>query len=265
MDRKMNYDTFREPLGEWAEKLKPFIEGEEMWKIYQRIKDDASREQIVPKSTDTFRAFKACRPGDLKVVFYLQDPYPRLYKDGTPQASGIAMDCRYSPDGKIQPSLEFWYDAIDRFLVDEEYPEGYGRIDDPRKCLRIGNLDYLHEQGVILLNTDLTCKKGKTASHEGLWEPFQQFLLSEVMYGTTGIIYVLCGKSSHGLDKYINPLGNHIFYLEHPFAAGHRGDDVWRDENIFSKINTLLVDNNGKHAKIWWDKKDWEFYKEPPF
>ena len=265
MEQKMKYDKFREKFDSWAEKFKPFIEGKEFWDIYQVLKADTQKEMIVPKREETFRAFTECRAGDLRVLFYLQDPYTRLYKDGTPQACGIAMDCRNSPDGKLQPSLELWYDAIDRFLEDEKYPEGYSRIDNPRKCLRTPNLGYLHEQGVMLLNTDLTCKKEKTGSHEGLWKPFQKYFLQEVMTSYTGIIYVLCGKSSHGMEKFINPLGNYIFKLEHPAAAAHRGDNIWRDQNIFSKINRILVDNYGKHYKIWWDKKDWEFYKDPPF
>lgn len=279
MEQKMDFQTFRKPLGEWAEKLKPFIESKEAYEIYQKIKADAQHSRkmepyrkpeypfIVPRSKETFRAFEACRPGDLKVIFYLQDPYPRLYKNDEPQACGIAMDCRNSPDGKLQPSLQFWYDAIDRYMGSKDYklPDGIKRMDDPPKCERSPNLDYLHEQGVMLLNTDLTCKVGKTASHEGLWRPFQKYFLEEVMYGTTGIIYVLCGISSRVLKEHINPLGNYIFEIEHPFAAGHRGDDIWRDDNIFAKINKILEDNNGKHYKIWWDKQDWDFYKNPPF
>lgn len=268
MEQKMNFQTFEEPLGDWAPKLKPFIEGREMWELYQKIKADATTQRIVPNSKDTFRAFKVCPPHQVRVIFYLQDPYPRLYKDGTPQATGIAMDCRYTPDGKkLQPSLEYWYDAIDRYLASPDYvlPEGYSKTETIHRCIRTPNLDYLHEQGVMLLNTDLTCKVNKTSSHEGYWEAFQKYLLTEVMYGTTGIIYVLCGKSSHALEQYINPLGNYIFKLEHPFAAGHRGDEIWRDEGIFAKINKILKDNNGKHYGIWWDKSDWEFYSNPPF
>jgi uracil DNA glycosylase len=273
----MNYQTFKEPLGGWAEKMKPFIEGQEMWDLYQKIKADAKKDMIVPRSTETFRAFKACAPHELRVMFFLQDPYPRLYRDGTPQACGIAMDCRNSPEGKLQPSLELWYDAIDRFLQSDDYklPKGYGIPEEAcikhgipitvKKAVRTGNLDYLHEQGVMLLNTDLTCKMGKTGSHEGYWRDFYRYLLTDVLYGTTGIIYVLCGKTSHTMEEFINPLGNYIFKTEHPMAAGHRGDEVWRDEKIFAKINKILIDNHGENYQIWWDKSDWDFFKDPPF
>lgn len=267
MEKKMKFETFREPLGLWADKMRPFIEGEKMWDIYQRLKADAKSQKIVPNSTDTYRAFKMCEPRNIKVIFYLQDPYPRLYKSGEPQATGIAMDCRNTPDGKkLQPSLDLWYDAIDRFLEkDEEYPDGIERMDKPRRCERTPNLDYLHEQGVMLLNTDLTCKVDRTASHKGVWKEFQKYFLTEVMTNHTGIIYVLCGEASLAMEEFINPLGNYIFKVEHPAAASHRGDEVWRDQDIFAKINRIIVDNNGKYDRIWWDKKDWDFYKEPPF
>lgn len=260
----MNFETFRKPLGGWAEKFRPFIEGEGMLKIYDKLRADSVTDMIVPRVGEVFRAFETCDPNNLKVVFYLQDPYPRLYKDGTPQACGIAMDCRNSPEGKLQPSLELWYDAIDRYLEKNYvHMDKYERIKYPYKCERSPNLDYLHEQGVMLLNTDLTCKMNKTSSHKGYWKEFQRYFLGEVMYGTSGIIYVLCGETSHDLDQFINPLGNYIFKLEHPMAAGHRGDNLWRDKEIFETIDKLLKDNN--NYRIFWDKKDWDFYKSPPF
>lgn len=261
----MNFETFK-TMGGWADKFRPFIEGEGMLKIYEKLRADRKTDMIVPRVEEVYRAFSACDPKDLKVIFYLQDPYPRLYKDGTPQACGIAMDCRNSAEGKLQPSLELWYDAIDRYL-EKDYVQldGYKRTKYPYKCQRSPNLDYLHEQGVMLLNTDLTCKVNKTSSHEGYWKGFQEYFLKEVLYSTTGIIYVLCGNTSHNMEEYINPLGNYIFKLEHPMAAGHRGDDLWKDKGIFSTINRILTENNGKGSQIFWDKKDWDFYREPPF
>lgn len=248
VEKKMCYDEFEGSLGDWAPHFRPFIEGEKMYDIYQRIKKDAERERILPTSDNTYRAFKTTRYGQVKVIFYLMDPYPRVYKGGIPQATGIAMDCSNSPDGKIQPSLEKWYDAIE-----DSYQKPITR--DP-------SLEYLHEQGVMMLNTDLTCKKDKTASHEGLWEPFQAYFLREVMYGTVGVVYVLCGKSSQRMKKYINPLGNYIIELEHPAAASHK-QTMWKYDNIFKRINTLLKDD-GKF-EIMWDSTDWHTYSDPPF
>jgi uracil DNA glycosylase len=245
---KLDFESFKPKLGAWADKFKPFIESKDMWDIMQNIKTDSTKTTIVPKSSDTFRAFATIVPSDLRVIFILMDPYPRKYKDGSMQATGIAMDCSNSPDGRLQPSLDYFYDAMET---------EYGK-----KVTRSKSLLYLHEQGVMMYNSDLTCKINKTESHAGYWDKFQKYFLQEVMYGTTGIIYVLCGKSSQKLEKYINPLGNYIFKLTHPSSAQY-GAGVWDSKGIFKTINRILKENND--FEILWDKKEWDEYSTPPF
>jgi uracil-DNA glycosylase len=246
---RLNFDTIEPRLGTWAKKLRPFVEGKEMWDIYQTLKQDRLRETIVPDSKDTFRAFSTTDISNVKVIFYLMDPYPKRYYGGDKklQATGIAMDCSNSPNGKMQPSLEIWYDAMEKDLG--------------RKVKRSLDLTYLHEQGVMMLNTDLTCKINKTASHKGLWEPFQKYFLEEVLGSDTHIIYVLCGVSSRRMERYINPFCK-IFKLDHPMAAG-RTHTEWDCDNIFLKINRILKDNNTQ--EIFWDREEWEEFKNPPF
>lgn len=245
---KLDYEDFAGMFGQWAEIFKPFIESKEMWDIYQRLKTDAQKEIIVPSSDMTFRAFSKTPPDRLKAIFFLMDPYPRRYKNRVNQATGVAMDCSNSPDGSIQPSLEIFYDGIEKDLS--------------IKVERSPSLDYLLDQGVMMLNTDLTCKLNKTASHERVWEPFQRFFLQELSK-RTGLIYVLAGNSSHRMERFIpQPIGNHIFKIEHPMAAGHKHMD-WNHKGIFKSINKILKENN--HAAIHWDKREWDKYQEPPF
>lgn len=243
---KLNFESFKTKLGEWSDKFRPFIESKEMWDIMQKVKKDAFEEGVVPESPNTFRAFSTVKPSDIKVIFYLMDPYPRLYKDGKPQATGIAMDCSNSPDGKLQPSLINWYNALEK---------------EVGKVQRTADLTYLHEQGVMMLNTDLTCIVNKTSSHEGLWEPFQKYFLENVVQSDTQIIYVLCGKVSHKLEKYINPFCT-IFKLSHPASASHSHTD-WDSKGVFKTINKLLKERN--NFEIFWDVKAWEALKQLPF
>lgn len=244
---RIDYEKIKDRFGEWGPKLKPFIESEQMWKIFEKIRQDAQTERIVPESKNTFRALATTSPSNLKVIFYLMDPYPRRYSNKTFQATGIAMDCSNTPNGKLQPSLEIFYDAISKDLG--------------RKVTYSPSLEYLHQQGVMLFNTDLTCKLNKTESHKGLWEPFQKYFLEEVLGSDTHIIYVLCGKSSKRMERYINPFCK-IFKLDHPAAASHSHTD-WDHDGIFNKINRILKENN--QPEVFWDKKDWEEYSTPPF
>lgn len=247
VQNRMDYKDFEPLFGDWAEKFKPFIESEDMFKIYKRIKEDAQKETICPNSTDVFRAFSTTNPNRVKVVFSLLDPYPRKYKEnGKKQATGIAMDCSNSPDGRLQPSLEKFYEAIEREL----------KI----KIERSPSLEYLHEQGVMMTNTDLTCKMNKTGSHSRLWDPFQKYFLETVMGSKAGTIYVLCGKEAHRLDRYIFPIGNHIFKVEHPSAAA-RDERAWNTDGLFTKINKIFTEQG--NGLIFWDKKAWD--EELPF
>lgn len=229
----MNYSKFESLLGDWGPKLRPFIESEDCDKLYTQLKAEGKRgKKILPLSSNIYRAFLETPYSDLKVVFVLLDPYPTIKKDGTIVADGIAMSCANTEI--LQPSLELFYDAIE---------------DDLYKGLNLHNerfpdLKYLCNQGIMLLNTALTVEANKTGSHTELWKPFMKYLYEEVFAKyNNGLIFVLCGKVSQELAKYINPLQHYIYELEHPaFAARQmRG---WKHEKIFSKINYLLQENN---------------------
>ena len=81
---------------------------------------------------------------------------------------------------------------------------------------------------------------------------------------TNGIIYILAGKASQKLEKYINPLGNYIWHIEHPAAAAHKNSD-WDYQDIFDKTNKVLEQNNGPLYKIFWNKEDYDMKDELPF
>lgn len=242
---RLDYKDFEPKFGKWAEKFKPFIEGEEMYKIFEKLKEDSKKEIICPESSNTFRAFSASDPDNVHVVWYLMDPYPRRYKDKKLQATGIPMDCSNSADGRLQPSLQLFYEGIKEDMH-------YREVDQSP------SLQYLLDQGVLLMNTDLTCKLNKTNSHEGLWAPFQRFFLEEIMAKKSGIIYVLSGKVSHAMEKYIYPIGNYIIKTEHPAAGTHKNME-WKHDNVFSKVDNILR-TNGKKV-IEWNKA----YYDLPF
>lgn len=242
----MDYSKFEPLLGTWGPKLKPFIESPECDGLYGFLKAETKRgKDIFPLFSNTYRAFLETPYTELKVVFVLMDPYPKKTYDGVIIADGIAMSCANT--GKLQPSLEKFYDAIEDDLYkgsnlkNEKFPD----------------LKYLCNQGIMLLNTALTVEKEKTNSHTEVWKPFMKYLYEEIFAQyNNGLIFVLCGKSSHEMEKYINPLQHYIFKLEHPaFAA--RQTRPWDHENIFSKINYLL-DQNNKFKPQW-------IYESAPF
>lgn len=247
-EERLDYNEFAPLFGMWAGLFKPLIEGKAMYDIYQKIKSDSQKEIIAPKWEDVFRAFACSSPENIKSVWYMMDPYPKRYRNRTFQATGIAMDCSNSPDGKLQASLEEFYKGMQKDLG---HPVEYSP-----------NLEYLLDQGVLLLNTDLTCKLKKSGSHKKLWEPFQKYFLEEIMGKYTGIIYVLAGKESHRMEKFILPVGNYIMKIDHPVTASYTNTD-WNCQGVFTKTNKLLKENN--NCEIYWNKEDWEINNDPPF
>lgn len=243
MSKKLGWESFKERFHpSWHSYIKPIIESEEVWEIYQKLKAVSGRgKRIVPESKNTFRTFKEMNLNNLKIVWVLQDPYPGIYSDGTPQATGIAMDCSNSPDGRIQPSLSKFYEGIQASLQQEiEYSK---------------DLLYLQQQGVMLLNSDLTCEAHSSASHETWWEPFMKKLFKDCLSYRNGLIYIFSGDSSKRLEKYVFKLGNYTFNTEHPARASY-GQRPWKYEDVFNKSNQIIKGNLGAVEQIYWSKKE---------
>lgn len=234
----MEYSKVEELLGDWGPKLRKFIESPEFDKIYEFLKQQ-SREgrTICPESKNVFRAFKECPYDNLKCIFILQDPYSWV-KNNVYTADGIAISCRNT--GYCQPSLDLFYEGIEDDL----------KIKVPREP----DLTYLANQGILFLNTSLTVEMNKPNSHKGVWTKFTEYLIEEAinMYNR-GLVYVSFGKEAIPASKLVVPFLHWGFEIEHPAAAAHK-DRKWNHQNIFSRINTIMKNNN--NHKINWSYEE---------
>ena len=101
-----------------------------------------------------------------------------------------------------------------------------------------GDLTYLAEQGVLLLNTSLTVRQSKPGSHSKIWNQFTELLLQSLMSKTENIVFLLWGNHAKKYKAYID---NKHKYLEatHPSPLGaNRGG--WFGCKHFSKTNDIL-------------------------
>ena len=247
---KLDVEKFRPLLGEWFDDLKPIFETKEMYNLYREFKE--CKEHITPKSSDLFKFLEYCPKNDLKLIIIGQDPYPsRYYKSKEFQATGIAFDCSNSPDGKIQPILEaFWNGLSHEF---------------DRELTREKDLKFLCEQGVLLANRALNCKLNKTGSFMGKWDFFWKYFFEEIIFNYySGVPIIFVGKDASVLRKYVFEMNNPVFELSHPsFAA--RNQVLWETNNVFTKANKLIVEQFGQGTEIIWDKKIYDEIKELPF
>ena len=217
---------------DWYGLLNHFITKSEFQEILEKLVFEVEEgKRFVPKIKNTLNAFKECSFKDLKVVVIGQDPYPWLYKnhpDGT-VADGLAFSCGHSM--KIQPSLEYIYNAM-------------GKEPDDRNP----DLKYLANQGVLLLNSAFTVEVNKPGTHYHIWKPFMNIILDAICYNKPGIVFILLGKVAQQFEDVITE-DNLILKASHPASAGYN-KVIWNCEDVFNKTNEYLK-QRGKTIIQW--------------
>lgn len=162
--------------GGWDDLLR-----EELDKPYwSTLLDFVAREhedhEVYPPWPQTFKAFELTSCDDVKVVILGQDPY---INPG--QAHGLAFSV---PAGvAIPPSLR----NIRKELAADL---GISLSDLPAH----GDLTAWAEQGVLLLNTTLTVRRGESNSHDGMgWETYTDAVISAISAELEGVVFILWG------------------------------------------------------------------------
>jgi uracil-DNA glycosylase len=216
----------------WASKLRGFIQSSDFDKILQtlyKLREDGKR--FTPPLKQVFRAFEECPVNKLHVIIIGQDPYPNF---GV--ADGLAFSCANT--GKPQPSLQKIFEAVEH-TVYQDYPTHQ----DP-------DLTRWANQGVLLLNSALTCEIDKVGSHYNVWKEFIAYAMDILNFTDSGLIFVLMGKQAQELEGLIGE-HHHIIKTTHPAYASYT-KQAWDCENMFNEINKIITGQNGPEFKINW-------------
>ena len=211
--------TIKEYFKDWL----PLIDTKELYKTLSKI----NRNNICPEYNNIFRAFNLCDYRNCKVICIGQDPYPQK---GV--ATGIAFGNK-SNVKELSPSLE----VIKESVINFEIPHNLITFDQ--------TLEDWEKQGVLMLNSSLTCEINKVGSHSMIWRPFIAKFLQNMT--TTGIIYVLFGKQAQSFKPYINTKFNDVIEVQHPAYFARTNKTM---PNVFKKINNLIY--NKYKEKINW-------------
>ena len=214
-----------EYFGDWY----GFLDLKEAGRIMKKL--SASNISICPEKKDIFKAFKLCSYHDVRVVIVGQDPYSDIYKN-KPRATGIAFaNSSDTPEKCYSKSLEVLKESVIDYTVPHRIV-----IFDP-------SLEKWEKQGVLLLNSALTCQQGKIGSHTLMWRPFISRFLTNLSTYSTGIVYVLMGSQAQSLESYINPKFNYVLKCRHPAWYARNGTRMPSD--IWKEINKILINLNG--------------------
>lgn len=81
--------------------------------------------------------------------------------------------------------------------------------------------DSLEEQGVLFLNTALTCEIGKSNSHKDIWRPFTDILLKYISENALNKLdWFLWGKEAIQYEGIVNAANKHrLFKSRHPMMC----------------------------------------------
>lgn len=187
------------------------------------------RDLLCPIYSDIFKAFNLCPYTNLKVVMIGQDPYPQ---------KGVATGILFGnkDDTKLSPSLE----VIQEACINFEIPHNSISFDP--------TLEGWVRQGILMVNSALTCEVNKVGSHTMMWRPFMTKLLRNLSERETGIIYVLFGEQAKTLRPYINKNTNIILEEKHPAYYARQGERM--PSTIFQEVSKLAKEKYGEPI-IW--------------
>jgi len=190
------------------------------------LEEKKKGHSFTPRLKESFSGILTCPPDNIKVIIIGQDPYPQPNV-----ADGIAFSC--SKTMKEQPSLRYIFNEIEKL-----YPNGYER--DP-------NLIKYTRQGVIMLNTALTCRVNEIGSHYHIWKGFTSFFLEHINNRHKDCVAVLLGKKAEEWASHLSNL--HIIKASHPASAAY-SKGSWDSNDLFNKVNKRL-EIIGKEPIIW--------------
>ena len=159
------------------------------------------RENISPSFMPAiFKAFSMPRD-QVKAVVIGQDPYP-----DPKLATGIAFAVPIN--AKIPPSLNAIWQSI------EDYQGTVRR--DPE-------MDHWIDQGILLLNTALTCEAGKPGTHYDIWRPFMRRVINELILSDNLIWYLMGKVAKEEFLPLFNLSNSYVLTGNHPAVVVYDG------------------------------------------
>lgn len=223
--------TIDEYFGDWMKVL----DRAETMKIMGWLKT-VNPNTLCPALPNIFRAFKLCSYEDCRVVFIGKDPYPQK---GV--ATGILFgNNKETFNNKLSPSLEIIKEAAINFEI-------------PHNLITFDNsLESWAKQGILMINSALTCEVNRVGIHTNIWRPFISKLVKNLSERELGIIYVLFGGDAQSLKPYINNKYNDIIETQHPAYFARTNQRM--PHSIFTKINKIFYKRYGEKIK-WYEEE----------
>lgn len=180
----------------WDDALADEFKKEYYIKIRQFLKEEYAANTIYPDMYDIFNALKLTPMEKVNAVILGQDPY-----HGPNQAHGLAFSVKKGV--AIPPSLVNIYKEL--------------RDDIGCTIPNHGCLEKWAEQGVLLLNTSLTVRRGCANSHKDIgWSIFTDAIISILNKNDRPVVFILWGGNARRKKALITNSIHLVLECAHP-------------------------------------------------
>ena len=192
-------------------------------KLEEFLDNEYKNKVIYPPRDLVFNAFSLCPLDKIKVVIIGQDPY---HEPG--QAMGLSFSVPSTC--KVPPSLKNIYKEIE-----DDCNEIFFNKD--------GDLTYLANQGVLLLNSILTVEQGKPLSHNiKEYEELYHNILKELDALDYPLVFMLWGGNAKKQSVYLKNPKHLVLCANHPSPLSANRGGFFGCKH-FSKANQFLTQN----------------------
>ncbi|MBY0199312.1 uracil-DNA glycosylase [Priestia megaterium] len=213
---------------DWAPLLEEEFQKDYYIQLREFLVDEYNHHTIYPDKYDIFNALHYTDYKNVKVVILGQDPY-----HGPNQAHGLSFSVQ--PGVKTPPSLVNIYKEL-KNEMDYHIPNN-------------GYLVKWAEQGVLLLNTVLTVRKGEANSHKGKgWEQLTDRIIELVAQKEEPVVFLLWGKHAQAKKEFIHH--SHHLILESPHPSPFSANRGFFGNNHFQRANEFLL-QHGRQSIDW--------------
>ena len=213
--------TAEEYFGDWMK----VIDRESLLKIMRWIQS-LNPDIICPSPRNIFRAFKLCSYRDCRQIWLGMEPYTQK---GV--ATGVLFgNSSETPEEYLSPSLQ----VVKEAMIDYTIPRNRVEFDN--------TMESLAKQGILLINSALTCEVNKIGSHTAIWRDFISKLLRNFSYNNPGTIFILFGNQASSFKSSIVGSQN-ILECYHP--AYYARNNSRMPSDVFIKAKELSKYING--------------------
>ena len=206
---------------DWDAVIGGEFEKEYYLKLREFLMSEYKNFEVYPNMYNIFNALKLTPYSQVKAVILGQDPY---HEPG--QAHGLSFSVREGT--RLPPSLQNIYKELESDIG----------IAPSQK----GDLTAWAQQGVLLLNTVLTVRRGQANSHKGMgWEIFTDEVIRRLNEHESPIAFILWGANARSKKSLITNPKHGIFESAHPSPlSAYNG---FFGSRVFSRVNRFLVEN----------------------